>query len=457
MSWSIGLHLGESVIEIAARPLTVQEAPVAKLRAFVSHASVEQTITQFLAQNNITEISKMRWVSHLSQKIIESAHGSPAAVLTTAGFENWLELSLPLKNSHVVLNPERASLLIDRELIFGVEERSNAQGHIEKIVNDSELEFLVSKLELHKIKNVAVGFLHSHLNPENEKRVAQYLRAKGFQVYLSSDQKDCEFELPRIWSAILNAYLHPYFKERVSSLYSAFEKFLTPDADCKMANYNIKDLIEDRATPMSTAFSLSDHIASRFARTTPLFYCGLEEFLFFKPGAQVTKYWRSSVGDVSISHYDRVKLKIHPLTKLGRGFFSEVTFTEERASYDPGPVVFGRGLTPTLFDLIHKRQNCSSMLGLSEKISDKGLTRLKENMHAYTRNMYEGGHVVDGALATTLLEMAANYWKSEIGQHYLPHVVVCGPMAAFIHKWIGGNLVGDDFFLPRSLLLEDQI
>ena len=82
-------------------------------------------------------------ITNLPQKIIESGHGAPAALLTTSGFENWLEMNLPVKTNFITLLPERAPFLIERDFIFGIDERTNSNGHLEKNVNDTEIEFLI--------------------------------------------------------------------------------------------------------------------------------------------------------------------------------------------------------------------------------------------------------------------------------------------------------------------------
>src|SRR5690349_19656566 len=105
MSWSIGLHLGDSVVEIAGRDTAVKDAPVIKHRAFVTHGAAETVLSQFISTHGLQQVSRVQIVSPLPLRIIEAAHGAAAGILTTMGFENWLELNLPLKTQYFTARP----------------------------------------------------------------------------------------------------------------------------------------------------------------------------------------------------------------------------------------------------------------------------------------------------------------------------------------------------------------
>jgi Hydantoinase/oxoprolinase N-terminal region len=411
MSWSIGLHLGESTVEIVAHNNQADSPQLLKSRTFMAQGAQETAVAQFLANNNITEVSDVRILSGLPLKFIDSALGSAPAVLTTSGFESYLELSQPLKTKHFTSRPERAPLLIDSEYVFGVSERTNAQGHIEKLASDEELEFLVAKLELHEIKNIAVCFLHSNKNNENEKRVKTYFESRGFKVFKSSASGQGD-EKERFWAAIYNAYVAPLFIEKMTAISAELQKVQTADATVTLGPYNLSDVISGQVTPLQTSFSFTNYIAEKFAMTSSLVYCGFEELLFFEDHGAQKNSWQDSTKTFSANHFAFTKPKLQPLTQLGRGFFSELTFLSKKISFDPGPVVFGRGLMPSLLDILTFDQDLTSVSGFKEKINDRGRTRLNESLRAYARNLSDSSTLSAEALAKTLLQMAANSWGS---------------------------------------------
>lgn len=459
MAWSIGLHLGESILELAGRSSQTPTAPVLKYRTFIPQGSPGPAVGQFLKKNNITEVEQVQIVTNLPLKILEANHGSSLAVFTTLGFENWLELSLPLKTRHFTMQPEKCPFILDRELIFGLNERTNAIGHIEKLLDDTELEFLVSKLNLHQIKSVAICFLHSHKNPENEKRAAQYLTANGFQVFASSAHASQD-EKSRFWSAITDAYTHKYYHEILSSIFSELDKVLTPNNSVKIGDHKLSDVLNHQVTPLATAFSFSDYVSRQFARTTPLLYCGAEDIFLFNGAAEKKAEYATSMGRLASPHWAFEKTTLQPLTRLGRGFFSGFTLTAEKISFDNGPMLFGRSLTPTLFDLLFAGETADAPMGISEKLHDRGSARLQETLSAYARSFYEPLHINSTTLAQKLLSMASQSWYDDISNKLntsdLSHLTLCGPLASYIKKHIEGQLIGDDFFITTSLLTNSQ-
>ncbi len=472
MSWSIGLHLGESVVEVAGRssrdPAKANSEPLIKQRMIVPQGSPHLALGAFFTKNEITEVDHVQILTNLPLKIIDAAHGSPIAVLTTLGFENWLEMAVPLKTAHFTTRPERNSFLLDHELIFGVQERTNASGHIEKLLDENELEFLVSKLALHEIKNVAICFLHSNRNAENEKRSAAYLTAKGFQVFLSSAVQTSSTggpkpptakksdEKSRFWSAIYNAYASRYYLEILTAVQAELQKVLKPEATVKFGPHDLADVLAMKVPPLETAFSFTNFVSQNFARTTPLFYCGIEDFLFFRPHTELVHEYSVPTGALAFEHSPFVRPQIQPLTRLGRGFFSEFTLTSERITLDPGPILFGRGLAPTLLDLLLMQDKSEPVSGIKEKIQDRGRTRLTEALAVYARNMADSTHLSGSELAEQIVKMAGESWRYEIlqhlPQHHLVGLTLCGPLAHRVQKYLGGQVIGDDFFLTSALL-----
>ncbi|MEQ1664845.1 MAG: hydantoinase/oxoprolinase N-terminal domain-containing protein [Bdellovibrionales bacterium] len=474
MTWSIGLNLGESVLEITAKR-SKPDSTIMKRREHNKHAaksnddtqlihsrtfspasSFSSTISQFLKQNEITKINEVRIVTNLVTKIIEARHGSPAVMLTTIGFENWLDLNLPLEKDYFTFNPKKIGLPIAKELIFSISERTNAEGAIEKIVSEEDLEFFVTKLELHNIKNVAICYLHSTKNPENEKRTAHYLTSRGFNVFKSSDNIKSKNEISRFWNTLLAAYATPYFIELLSPIYSIFQPLLSESAQIKIGNQDLKELIECKTSCMATAFSLTDFISNNFAKSTDLIYCGMEDFYFFERSAPDINAWQSPFGEVYTESKKFSTLFPQPLTELGKGFFAELCFTQNKVSYDSGPMIFGRSLKPTFFDLLNYNESFENVLGLNSKINERGQKRFFETIFALSKiNQSKTNRDFDEIRKTLLLIAKEQLLSGCNNITSLEEVTLCGPLAPQLRKIIGDKVVGGDFFVTNSLLLSN--
>src|SRR6202162_6735203 len=98
--------------------------------------------------------------------------GARTAFVTTAGFEDLLEIGRQNRAELYNLTPAPRQLLADRELCFGVRERTHHDGAIALRPSATELKRLAAKLRRARVKAVAICFLHSYRNPANERAVA---------------------------------------------------------------------------------------------------------------------------------------------------------------------------------------------------------------------------------------------------------------------------------------------
>ncbi|MGC4055803.1 MAG: hydantoinase/oxoprolinase family protein [Paludibaculum sp.] len=141
--------------------------------------------------------------------------GARTAFLTTAGFEDLLEIGRQNRAQLYNLTPGPKRLLIPPDLCFGVKERTLASGAIES--EPSGLSSLRAKLRRAGVQSVAICFLHAYRNPANEQAVAEAL---GDAFYLSVSHRICpEFrEFERASTTALNAYVGPLMRSYLSQL-----------------------------------------------------------------------------------------------------------------------------------------------------------------------------------------------------------------------------------------------
>lgn len=133
------------------------------------------------------------------------------ALITTAGFEDVLEIGRHLR-THVYTNKaEERTLLIPRSRRFGLKERTKADGSIECALNDEDIKALAQKLTDCGAETVAVSLLHSYANPGHERRVAQILEQclPQMRISISSDISPEFREFERTSTTVLNALLMP--------------------------------------------------------------------------------------------------------------------------------------------------------------------------------------------------------------------------------------------------------
>src|SRR5690606_16209616 len=113
--------------------------------------------------------------------------GARVALVTTAGFEDLLEIGRQARPRVYEMEPSRLPSLVPRDLCFGVEERLDYRGRVLKALEAGELRRLAGAAIDAGPESVAVCLLFSFLNPEHEQTVAAALEEAGFEVALSSE------------------------------------------------------------------------------------------------------------------------------------------------------------------------------------------------------------------------------------------------------------------------------
>lgn len=143
-------------------------------------------------------------------------------LLTTAGFEDVLEINRHVRRDIYGLSPEPFPTLIPRDRRLGVAERLRADGSAEIPLDERCVPALLQRIAALGADCVAVSLLHAYANPTHEKRLAELLRAArpDLPVSLSSEISPEIREYERTSTTVLNALLVPVVKAYLDRLES---------------------------------------------------------------------------------------------------------------------------------------------------------------------------------------------------------------------------------------------
>jgi len=144
--------------------------------------------------------------------------GAKTAFVTNKGFEDILIIGRQNREELYNLHYKKRPPLVPSELSFGLKCRVSAKGEIIKELELEEVEKLSEELKEKGVESVAVSFLFSFLNPEDEELVEKVLKEKGFFVSLSSRIVPEFREYERASTTVINAYVMPKMKSYVSFL-----------------------------------------------------------------------------------------------------------------------------------------------------------------------------------------------------------------------------------------------
>ncbi len=152
--------------------------------------------------------------------------GARTALVTTAGFEDVIEIGRQARPDLYNLSVVRPAPLVPTELRFGVKERIAADASVIQSLTQRELAALVKKLKLAEVESIAVSLLFSFANADHEKRIADALEPLGVPVSVSHKILPEYREFERTSTVVINAYLAPKVSHYLSELTEGLKRKL---------------------------------------------------------------------------------------------------------------------------------------------------------------------------------------------------------------------------------------
>ena len=145
--------------------------------------------------------------------------GARTAFVTTAGFEDLLEIGRQNRERLYDLTPPPKRLLIPRELCFGVKERMYADGAAPEPPPAAGLKRLRAALRRAGVESVAVCLLHAYRDGAHERMVREALAGlEGLGISVSHEVCPEFREYERASTTALNAYVGPLMRRYLERL-----------------------------------------------------------------------------------------------------------------------------------------------------------------------------------------------------------------------------------------------
>ena len=135
--------------------------------------------------------------------------GARVALVTTAGFEDVIEIGRQARPELYNLNAVKPSPLVSSELRFGIRERVSATGEVLESLDNDQIKELAGKLRRTRCESIAVSLLFSFVFPEHEQRIAKELASLGLPLSISHQILPEYREYERTSTVTVNAYLQP--------------------------------------------------------------------------------------------------------------------------------------------------------------------------------------------------------------------------------------------------------
>jgi N-methylhydantoinase A len=146
--------------------------------------------------------------------------GAKAALLTTEGHRDVLEMREGLKPDRYNMRMPPTPPLIPRRRRLGVKERMRPDGAIEIALDEGSLNAAIATLKADGVESVAICYLHAYKDPVHERATAEAVKAALPNAYvtISADVLPQIKEFERVSTTAVNAYVGPAVGRYLSSL-----------------------------------------------------------------------------------------------------------------------------------------------------------------------------------------------------------------------------------------------
>jgi N-methylhydantoinase A len=310
----------------------------------------------------------------LATNAVIERKGAKTALLVTEGFRDSVEMAYENRFEQYDIWMERPPPLVPRSLRLPVPERLSARGDIIKPLDESVFPDLVRILEQAEIASVAIGFLHSYVDPVHEVRARDILArlAPHLSITLSSEVSPEMREYERWSTACVNAYVQPVMTGYLTRLQDGLRArgivcplYLMTSAG-GLTTLDVAQRFPVRLVESGPAGGavLARHIAEE---------CGFRNIISFDMGGTTAKI--CLIDDLK-PQYSRsfevarqyrflkgsglpIRVPVVEMVEIGAGggsiaevdALSRVQVGPESAGSEPGPACYGRGGTrPTVTD-----------------------------------------------------------------------------------------------------------
>ena len=144
--------------------------------------------------------------------------GGKVALITTAGFEDVLEIGRQARPQLYNLLFEKLEPLVPTERRLGLRERMGADGRILVVASPAEITRIARAVRKSGADSIALCLLFSFANPAHEKLVVRSLRHTGLPISVSHEILPEYREFERTSTTVINAYLVPVMSRYLSEI-----------------------------------------------------------------------------------------------------------------------------------------------------------------------------------------------------------------------------------------------
>ena len=389
MAWRIGVDIGGTFTDVALIDDASGAIGVAKVPTTPRNLAegVLSALDNAMQRYGIVaaDVGLLSHATTVVTNAILEEKGARAALITTRGFRDVLELRRSARSDLYDLFQDAPATLIPRRHRFEITERIGADGAVVTPLDENEIDGLIAELKAARVEAVAVSLLFSFLNPDHERRLGARLRAAlpSVPIYLSSEVLPEIKEFERTSTTAVCAYVGPILASYLEKLESATRSKNLPSLYVMASNGGVLEAAEAVAMPAMAVESgpaagvvAAALVARQIGRNLLSFDMGgtTAKASLIRDGQYETTPDYEVGGGASGNRWMHgtghpIRVPVIDLAEVSAGGGSiawvdragALRVGPKSAGAEPGPVCYGRGGTePTVTD-------CNLLLGYLDK------------------------------------------------------------------------------------------
>ncbi len=335
-------------------------------------SAVLAALVEAIATLGPRPIDRLTYGTTVATNAMLERRGARTALVTTAGFEDLLEIGRQARPDLYDLEPQKIPPLLPRSLRLGAAERTLFDGKILRGLTKRETDRLVVALRRLRVESVAVSLLHASANAKHERAIARALRVLCVPVSVSSALAPAPGEYERTSTAVANAYVRPAVEHHLQTLRRRTRartlRVLQSNGGAiglaTAAREPIRTMLSGPAGGVAAAAEIARR--ARCDRVITLDMGGTSTDVSLVEGSPARRA-TTEIGGIPIR---TPCLDIHTVGAGGGSIASvdeggALRVGPESAGADPGPACYGRGRAATVTDanLVLGRLRADAFLG----------------------------------------------------------------------------------------------
>lgn len=372
--------------------------------------SVNSLLEALTSRNRSESISLVSHATTIATNaLLTHSELAKVALITNEGFRDILEIGRQRRPEIYNLRTKRPPPLIERASRFVVKERTLSDGSNIEQVDENGLKDIAKKVVKGRYESVAISFLNSHSNPEQERKSREILRQSGFKgpIDISSEIDPQYREYERTSSTVVNASLTPLMSRYIAKFKDALDR---NRIQCPVYIMNSDGTVSPSAQASKRPISIieSGPAAGVLSSQKLANHLSLDRVITFDMGGTTAKAGAIANAQLDLAYeFEAASRAYHGRSIRGSGYPVRQPFIDlaevsagggtiariddtgslkvgpESAGANPGPAAYGKGgkqATVTDANIVTGRLSPSRLLGgrlkLHYALAAKAISRL---------------------------------------------------------------------------------